>query len=231
MQKILLWTLGPFTLRPHSQLLLERGKIKHKHSKREHFSSSPYDEPQASARRPAARNNSTPRHTGAEALQARWIIDTIKLAYSSLGQLCPMRVRAHSTRGIASSWAWSSSVSIAEICAAAGWALPSTFARFYNLEVPALQAWSFLLNWLTLSHDNQYGCLPSSVRSWPSFELRGCTDLFETITQGWVNLDKFDPLTFCRAALYNTWSLWARGRQPAAREPHAALSSLCGGSL
>ncbi len=31
--------------------------------------------------------------------------------------------------------------SIAEICAAAGWASPSTFARFYNLEVPALQAW------------------------------------------------------------------------------------------
>ncbi len=27
----------------------------------------------------------------------RWIIDTIKLAYSSLGQLCPMGVRAHST--------------------------------------------------------------------------------------------------------------------------------------
>ncbi len=31
--------------------------------------------------------------------------------------------------------------SIAEICVAAGWASPSTFARFYNLEVPALQAW------------------------------------------------------------------------------------------
>ncbi len=34
------------------------------YSKREHFSSSPYYEPQAPARRPAARNNSTPRHTG-----------------------------------------------------------------------------------------------------------------------------------------------------------------------
>ncbi len=72
---------------------------------------------------------------------SRWIIDAIKLAYSSLGQICPTGVRAHSTRGITSSWAWSSGVSIAEICAAAGWVLPSTFARFYNLEVPALQAW------------------------------------------------------------------------------------------
>ncbi len=71
---------------------------------------------------------------------SRWIIDAITLAYSSLGQQCPMGVGAHSTRGIASSWAWSSSVSIAEICAAAGWASPSIFARFYNLEVPALQA-------------------------------------------------------------------------------------------
>ncbi len=54
---------------------------------------------------------------------SRWIID----------QQYPMGVRAHLTRGIASSWAWSSGVSIAEICAVAGWASPSTFARFYNL--------------------------------------------------------------------------------------------------
>ncbi len=68
---------------------------------------------------------------------------------------------------------------------------------------------SFLLNRLTLFHDNQYGHLPSYVRSWPSIELRGCTDFFGMITQGWVDLDEFDPLTFCRASLYNTWSLWA----------------------
>ncbi len=68
---------------------------------------------------------------------------------------------------------------------------------------------SFLLNRLTLSHDNQNGHLPPSVRSWPSIELRGCTDLFGMITQGWVDLDDFDPLTFCRDSLYNTWSLWA----------------------
>ncbi len=48
---------------------------------------------------------------------SRWIIDAITLAYSSLGQQCPMGVRSHLTRGIASSWAWSSGVSIAEKCA------------------------------------------------------------------------------------------------------------------
>ncbi len=69
-----------------------------------------------------------------------WIVDSVMLAYSSLGLQCPIGVRAHSTRGIASSWAWSSGVSITEICAAAGWASPSTFARFYNLDIPTLQA-------------------------------------------------------------------------------------------
>ncbi len=71
---------------------------------------------------------------------SKWIVDAVMLACSSLGLQCPIGVRAHSTRGIASSWAWSSGVSITEICAAAGWATPSTFARFYNLDIPALQA-------------------------------------------------------------------------------------------
>ncbi len=71
---------------------------------------------------------------------SRWIIDTIMLAFSYLGQQRPMGVRAHSTRGIASSWAWPSGVSIAETCVAAGWDSPSTFVRFYHLDVPALQA-------------------------------------------------------------------------------------------
>jgi hypothetical protein len=71
---------------------------------------------------------------------SRWLVDAIALAYSSLGLQSPIGVRAHSTRGVASSWAWSSGVSMTDICAAAGWASPSTFARFYNLDVPALQA-------------------------------------------------------------------------------------------
>ncbi len=71
---------------------------------------------------------------------SRWLVDAITLAYSSSGLQCPIGVRAHSTRGIASSWAWSSGVSISDICEMADWSSPSTFARFYNLDVPALQA-------------------------------------------------------------------------------------------
>ena len=71
---------------------------------------------------------------------SRWIVDAIATAYASKDLQCPLGIRAHSTRGVASSWAWSSGISIYDICTAAGWASPSTFVRFYNLEVPALQA-------------------------------------------------------------------------------------------
>ena len=69
---------------------------------------------------------------------SRWIVDAIGLAYESKGLHCPLGIRAHSTRGMASSWAWTSGIPIEDICAAAGWASPSTFIRFYNLQVPAL---------------------------------------------------------------------------------------------
>ncbi len=52
---------------------------------------------------------------------SRWLVYVITLAYSSLYLQCPIGVRAHSTRGIASSWTWSSEVSISEICEAPGW--------------------------------------------------------------------------------------------------------------
>lgn len=71
---------------------------------------------------------------------SRWIVEAVALCYSSMGLECPIGVRAHSTRGMASSWAWSSGVSIKDICEAAGWSSPSTFVRFYNLDIPTLHA-------------------------------------------------------------------------------------------
>ncbi|CAM4610191.1 unnamed protein product [Leuciscus chuanchicus] len=71
---------------------------------------------------------------------SRWIVDAISLAYTSVGQVCPIGIKAHSTRGMASSWDWSSGFPIQDICAAASWSSPSTFMRFYNMEVPYLQA-------------------------------------------------------------------------------------------
>ncbi len=69
---------------------------------------------------------------------------------------------------------------------------------------------SFLHNRLTLViWKTIMGVCLLLVCSWPSIELWGCTDLFGTITQGRVDLDEFDPITYCRASLYNTWSFWA----------------------
>ncbi len=66
---------------------------------------------------------------------AHWIVDAIALAYQSQGEPCPMGVRAHSTRSVASSYALAHGASLADICRAAGWAPPNTFARFYSLRV------------------------------------------------------------------------------------------------
>ncbi len=67
---------------------------------------------------------------------SRWLIRTIRLGYyQAQGVPCPLRLRAHSTRGVASSWALARGASLTDICRAAGWATPNTFARFYSLRV------------------------------------------------------------------------------------------------
>ncbi len=66
---------------------------------------------------------------------AHWIVEAVALAYQSQGEPCPLGVRAHSTRSVASSHALAHGASLADICRAAGWATPNTFARFYNLAL------------------------------------------------------------------------------------------------
>ncbi len=66
---------------------------------------------------------------------SHWIVDAITAAYTSHGLECPLHIRGHSTRAIASSWAWSRGMSIRDICVAAGWSSQNTFARFYKLDV------------------------------------------------------------------------------------------------
>ena len=68
---------------------------------------------------------------------SHWIVEAITLAYTSKGLQPPAGLRAHSTRGLATSWALFKGVPIQEVCAAACWASPHTFARFYRLDVTA----------------------------------------------------------------------------------------------
>ena len=66
---------------------------------------------------------------------SRWIVDAIKEAYASAGVEVPVALRAHSTRALSASWALAKGVSVQEICVAANWSSPSTFAAYYHLDV------------------------------------------------------------------------------------------------
>ncbi len=66
---------------------------------------------------------------------AHWTVVAITLAYQAQGVPCPLRLRAHSTRSVASSWVLARGASMTDICWAAGWATPNTFARFSSLRV------------------------------------------------------------------------------------------------
>ncbi|GAA6095931.1 uncharacterized protein LOC125138511, partial [Tachysurus ichikawai] len=66
---------------------------------------------------------------------SRWLVDAISLAYESRGLQPPGGLRAHSTRGLAASWALFGGVPLQDICAAASWSSPHTFVRHYRLDV------------------------------------------------------------------------------------------------
>ncbi len=66
---------------------------------------------------------------------AHWVVQAIALAYDSAGVPPPSGVVAHSTRGMATSWALFKGAPLEDICAAAGWASSGTFARYYRLNV------------------------------------------------------------------------------------------------
>ncbi len=75
---------------------------------------------------------------------SRWIVDAITTAYESSDLPSPLGVRAHSTRSMAASKAFSSGTSLQDICDAAGWSTPLTFVRFYSLDLQATPGSSVL---------------------------------------------------------------------------------------
>ena len=69
-------------------------------------------------------------YAGAKQRLSHCIVEAVQLAYASRGTDCPIGVHAHSTRSLASSWAWAKGMSIQDICLAAGWSSHNMFARF-----------------------------------------------------------------------------------------------------
>ncbi|XP_068114992.1 uncharacterized protein [Hyperolius riggenbachi] len=74
---------------------------------------------------------------------ARWIKQTIVSAYQIRGKTLTSSVRAHSTRGISTSWAERAGASIEQICRAATWSSHNTFVKHYRLNVSAATDLSF----------------------------------------------------------------------------------------
>ncbi len=66
---------------------------------------------------------------------SHWVVDVITHAYKRSGRPVPSGVRCHSTRAVSTSWAALRGVPLEDICGAASWASPNTFARFYRVNV------------------------------------------------------------------------------------------------
>ena len=89
--------------------------------------------------------NARKRKAASRPTLSRWLVDAIRLAYTRAGAEVPEALKAHSTRGVSTSWAMSKGVTIEEICEAANWSSPSTFVTFYHLDVaPSALAHSVL---------------------------------------------------------------------------------------
>lgn len=78
------------------------------------------------------------RNRGAAVSKQRlshWVTETISVAYQRQGQTAPAPLKGHSTRAVATSWAALGGAPLSDICSAATWSSPSTFTRFYRLNV------------------------------------------------------------------------------------------------
>ena len=69
---------------------------------------------------------------------AGWVKEAISGAYSHK-QREQMGIRAHDTRGVATTWAATVGVPFEDIMDAAAWSRPQTFARFYLKDLPAMR--------------------------------------------------------------------------------------------
>ncbi len=114
-------------------------------------------------------------------LISHWMIEAISLA-EVRGLASPLGVRAHSTRAVASSQAFLSGSSMDDICAAAGWSSPSTFVKFYGLDVRTAPSSRVLSAWA----DAFLGSQLSQVRqAWLySVSIRWCHCSIEVTYEG-----------------------------------------------
>jgi hypothetical protein len=66
---------------------------------------------------------------------SKWIVELIQFVYEEQGLPPPNKVKAHSTRAQATSWAALMGVEPQKICRAATWSSSCTFAKHYQLDL------------------------------------------------------------------------------------------------
>ena len=76
-----------------------------------------------------------PHNAASKSSIARWISSAI----AGANAMEPSQVHAHSTRHVASSWAYHRGLSISEICEAVNWRAPTTFSSVYYRNVQSTQ--------------------------------------------------------------------------------------------
>ena len=70
---------------------------------------------------------------------SHWVVDAIVYSYAASAHPPPLGVRCHSAKGVSTSWASLRGLPTDAIRAAASWASPSTFTRFYRVNVACSQ--------------------------------------------------------------------------------------------
>ncbi|XDV42695.1 hypothetical protein PO909_011313 [Leuciscus waleckii] len=100
---------------------------------------------------------------------SRWIVDAIAAAYASKNLQCPLGIQAHSTRGMASSWAWSSGISIHDICTAAEEARGKEARKRYRRS--RNQGYNPSVYWLQRAPSDE-AVLVRSLRKEPQWRMR-----------------------------------------------------------
>jgi len=100
---------------------------------------------------------------------SHWVTYAVSLAYEVRGLPSPLSIKAHSTRGVASSQALFRGALLEDICVAAGWSSPHTFVKFYNLDfdtTPGSQVLSaHIFNWCL--GEKSYILYPFRCERWP----------------------------------------------------------------
>ncbi len=69
---------------------------------------------------------------------SHWVTEVIVHTYANAGHELPASVKCHLVCAVATSWAALRGVQLSDICDAATWKTPSTFARFYRLNVVSM---------------------------------------------------------------------------------------------